>query len=70
MTQILADRRQISPRLQKRHSRAVPHAVWVKPLLAEVRKILASTVETPGEDVADPKPGQRLVAVIQKYPSF
>ena len=58
MTQIVADRRQIGSRRQKRYGGTVPHAVWVKPLLAEIRNIPGSTGKTPGEDVADPEPSQ------------
>ncbi len=70
MTQILADCRQVGPGLQQAYSCAVPHTVRVKPLLAEVREILASTVKTSGEDVADPKPSQGLTSMIQKHASF
>ena len=66
MAQIVADGGQIDSRLQKRYRRAVPHAVRMEPLLAEIRSILGSTVETPGEDVADPEPGQWFATVIQK----
>ena len=56
MTQIVADRRQVGSGLQKRYGSTVSHAVWVKPLLAEIRNIPGSTGKTPGEDVADPEP--------------
>jgi hypothetical protein len=39
MTQIVADRRQVGSRLQKRYGSTVPHTVRVKPLLAEIRNI-------------------------------
>ena len=37
MTQQMADRRQINARLQQRYRRAVPHAVRMESLLAEIR---------------------------------
>jgi hypothetical protein len=58
MTQIVADRRQVGSRLQKRYGSTVPHTVRVKPLLAEIRNIPGNTGKTPGEDVADPEPSQ------------
>jgi len=64
MTQIVADRRQVGPRLQKCYGSAVPYAVWVKPLLAEIGKILASMVKTLGEDVADTETSQGSVTVV------
>ena len=64
VSEILADRRQIHSGLQERDGRAVPHAMRMKPLLAEIGKIVASMMKTPGEDVADTKPGQRSATVI------
>src|SRR5580700_3929940 len=69
MTQIVADCRQVDPRLQKRYGSAVPHTVRVKSLLAEIRNIRGSTGKTPGEDVADPEPSQGLATVIEKHAS-
>src|SRR5437879_8228308 len=45
---------------------AVPHAVRMKPLLAELESVLGSTITAPAENVADPEPRQGFVAVIQK----
>jgi hypothetical protein len=70
MTQIVADRRQVGSRPQERYGSTVPHAVWVKPLLAEIRNIPGNTGKTPGEDVADPEPSQGPTTVIQKYANF
>ena len=64
VSEILADRRQIHSGLQERDGRAVPNAMRMKPLLAEIGKIVASMMKTPGEDVADTKPGQRSATVI------
>jgi len=66
MTQIVADGRQIDSGLQERNGRAVPHAVRMKPLLAEMESVLGSTITAPAENVADPEPRQGFVAVIQK----
>jgi hypothetical protein len=60
MAEIVADRRQIHPRIQKRYRRAVAHAVWMEPLLAEIRDFPASTVYTSSEDVANTEPSQGL----------
>ena len=62
----VADRRQINPGLEEGNGGAVPHGVRVKPLLAEIRNVLAGTVKTPREDVADAESGQGFMAVIQK----
>ena len=70
MTKIVADRRQIHPRFQKRYRRAVAHAVWMEPLVAEIGDFPASTVYTLSEDVADTEPSQGLATVIQKSASF
>ena len=70
MPQIVADRRQIGPRLQKGYGCAVTHAVRMEPFLAKIGDIFGSTVETPGEDVADPEPGQWFATVIQENESF
>ena len=70
MPEILADRRQINSGLQERDGRAVPRAVRVKPLLAEIRNFTGSTVKTPSEDVADPEPSQRPITMIEKYRGF
>ena len=70
MAKVVADCRQIVPRLQKGYRRAMAHGVRVKPLLAQIGNIFRSVVETPGEDVADPEPGQRSAMVIQKHVSF
>ena len=70
MTQIVANGGQIDSRLQKRYRRAVPHAVRMKPLLAEMRNILGGTGQTPTEDVADPEPGQRSATMVQERTGF
>jgi hypothetical protein len=69
MTQIVADCRQVGPRLQKRFGSTVSHTVRVKSLLAEIRNIRRSTGKTQGEDVADPEPSQGPATVIQKHAS-
>ena len=69
MTQIVADRRPVGSRLQKRYVSTVPHTVRV-PLLAEIRNLPGNTGKTPGEDVADPEPSQGPTTVIQKHANF
>ena len=70
VSEILADRRQIHSGLQERDGRAVPHAMRMKPLLAEIGSTLAGTVKTPGEDVTNTESGQRFATVIQKQACF
>jgi hypothetical protein len=38
--------------------------------VTRIRNISGSTVQTPGEDVADPEPGQGSATVIQKHTSL
>ena len=70
MAKVVADCRQIVPRHQKRDCRAVAHGVRVKTLLTQIGNIFGSAVETLGQNVADPEPGQRSAMVIQKNMSF
>jgi hypothetical protein len=59
VSEILTDGGQGNAGLQQRNIGTVAHAVRMKALLAEMGKALASTVETPGQNVADAEPGQR-----------
>src|SRR5580704_405626 len=70
MPQIVADRRQIGTRLEKGYGRAVTHAVWMEPLLPKIGNLFRGTVETLGENIAYPEPGQRFATVIQEDASF
>lgn len=70
MPQQVADGRQVNARFQERHGSTVANAMWVQPLLAEIRRGTASRAETSGEDVTDAEPGQWLTAVVQKDTRF
>ena len=63
----VTDSRQIYARLQKGDGRAVADAMWMQPLLAQVRRFFARQAQTSGEDMADSETGYGLPAVIQKY---
>ena len=55
MSQPLTDRGEVDPRCQKRYSRAVAHAVWVKTFTCEGTHVSASTVKMFCQDVSNTK---------------
>jgi hypothetical protein len=49
----MADRREINAGFQQRHGRAVTHAVWMEPLLAQVWNVVSRALQALAKDVAD-----------------
>jgi IstB-like ATP binding protein len=49
----MTDRREINAGFQQRHGRAVPHAVWMEPLLAQIRNVVSYALQALAKDVAD-----------------
>ena len=66
MAEQMTDRGEINAGFQQRHGSAVPHAVWMKPLPAQIGSVVARALQAPAQDVADTKPRQRRTAVIDE----
>src|SRR5580700_441853 len=66
MSQPLTDRGEVDTRNQKRNSRAVAHAMWVKTFPCESTHIGASALQMFGQDVPNPKASQGLFSMVGK----
>jgi len=52
----MTDRGEIDAGFEQRHGRAVPHAVWVKPLPAQIESVGSGVLQALAEDMADAEP--------------
>jgi len=62
----MTDRREINAGFQQRHGRAVPHAVWMEPLLAQIRNVVSCALQALAKDVADAESRQRCTPMIEE----
>jgi hypothetical protein len=56
MAEQMTDRGEIDAGFQQRHGRAVPHAVWVQPLFAQIGSVISSALQALAQNVADAEP--------------
>ena len=66
MAEQMTDRREINAGFQQRHGRAVPHAVWMEPLLAQIRNVVSCALQALAKDVADAESRQRCTPMIEE----
>ena len=53
VTKQMTHRREINAGFQQGHGRAVSHAVWMEPLLAQIRNVISYALQALAKDVAD-----------------